>query len=173
MNCIACEGTGVSSKGHPCFPCQGTGQKQQFVRDARSCFDYEIRKKPIVICPVCDRKASLREVSLTPRLVVKLIELVRLTVENESEGGWVYGWDQAAELGFWGLMETKSDPAADWPPVRATDKAISFVTGEISLSMTVGIAATEGEPPTVAKSPKVVNVRQALGDEYDYEQLMQ
>lgn len=26
--CVACEGTGVSSMGFPCDPCEGTGQRK-------------------------------------------------------------------------------------------------------------------------------------------------
>jgi len=28
VKCKACEGTGISSKGKPCYPCDGTGKQK-------------------------------------------------------------------------------------------------------------------------------------------------
>lgn len=38
MNCVACEGTGVSTRGRPCSPCSGTGKKKE---EAPLFFDVE------------------------------------------------------------------------------------------------------------------------------------
>mgnify|MGYP006908344968 CR=1 FL=1 len=165
MNCVACEGTGVSSRGRPCSPCAGTRQK----KGAR--FDFELALRSVqgdgqLKCPTCCRSAHVRQEELSPERVALLIGAVRITVEDEPEGGWLEGWEEIAALAFWGLVEVEGNR------VRTTDEAVSFVLGETHLPAVVSVAEPGFDDPVVAKSSRVLNVRQALGDEHDYDELM-
>jgi len=132
-----------------------------------------------VKCPCCGKKAKIWTRGITSSMAKSLINLVRRYLKErkayhisqfyaKTSGSW--GGDFAL-MRHWGLIEGVYDPKtgkriqAMWTP---TDKGIDFVLGKIRVIR----SADTYNGKILAWSEDKVDIRDALGNKFDYDKLV-
>ena len=146
--------------------------------EARLWLGQRIRKKG-ADCPCCDRYAKAYNRKLNAGMAVSLIRLYRLG----PPGDWVHLTKRLLEerknavaqeyskLRFWSLAE--SYEGADktkrssgyW---RITDTGVQFVLGQVRVPRKVVVYGNQ----LVSWSSEATTIKEALGDKFDYDELM-
>jgi hypothetical protein len=145
--------------------------------------DYVDRHREFgVVCPCCDQKVRLTPYRMDSSIAASLLWLVQ-TSPNHRPDGWVHVPTEApdwvitsrsySKARFWGLLEKKPKTRFEkkkrtsgmWRP---TQKGIDFIMGKIKIPSHVYTFNR------VVKnvSAEDVDIYQALGTEFDYEELM-
>ena len=146
---------------------------------ARNEFQLRIDNGGEARCPCCDRTARRYRRSLHVAMVVALIRLHKL---DEKKTGYydVHDWGYMksggsgdyAKLRFWGLIlpvdsRTYTENASGlW---RITPLGKDFVSGSKSIPKYVYLFDNE----KVGESEEKISIQQALGDKFDYRELME
>jgi hypothetical protein len=125
-------------------------------------------------CPCCGQLCKLYRRKLNSNMAVFLISLVR---EFRLTGQWVHykkchftGRDYSYLL-IWGLAMTGEDDSGEkrtsgfWKP---TQLGLDFVDGEIEVASHVFLFDNEVQ----GFSPEFVSIREALGNKFNYTELM-
>jgi hypothetical protein len=130
-------------------------------------------------CPCCGQLAKIYTRKLNSAMARDLIWLVRMSYVTGGEG-WVdlstgpkalHVSRELAKLVYWSLIEMKMEPSLKGARTsgiwRPTDQGIKFARGRIALPSHIrlydsSLLGFTGDP---------TNIRQALGDHFNYEEL--
>lgn len=134
-----------------------------------------------VDCPACDRLVKIYDRKINGGIVMNLFPMYRFNLENPQDFLHVYSAIKAdqgmnmeySKLAWWNLIEKMAGKPEDkakkssgmW---RITPKGIAFLRGQITIPERVSIYDNR----IVGYSENHVNVREALGNKFDYEELM-
>ena len=137
-----------------------------------------------VDCPCCTRLVKLYHYKINSGQARALITLYKLTNQQKPKDGWIHVPQEFAKLkldahgmsyhrtALWGLIEQQ--PVNDDPNKnssgywRITEKGKSFVNGRIKVLQSAYVF--EGRVMKTGGNP--VDIRDALGKKFSYEELM-
>lgn len=138
-----------------------------------------------VICPCCEQVAKIYRRKLNRAMAYALICVYRLRDEVD-DGGWldipkllskhglmaVMRSREYQKLCYWSLLESKDEKRGDGGKVgkyRLTDTGVLFVSNKLALPRHVLLY--NGAVIETDASHKIT-IREALGDKFNYEELM-
>jgi len=155
--------------------------ERQVLSDARTEFLDRIKAGAKVHCPVCEKFCTKYERKLNSQMAIFLIKLVR---RWERGGGWIDVKDllhstaggknssDGTYLVQWDMIEAKASPndpqhkeSGIWRP---TPHGVNFARNRVRAPRSVHLYNNH----RLAYSPLTVNIVEALGEKFDYVELM-
>ena len=133
-----------------------------------------------VPCPCCEQNVKLYPRKLNSGMASMLLYIWRAT--QEGHGPWIHVShhfleqkknavaQEYSKLRFWGLLEEQVDGAGKRVPGvwRITDKGIDFAEDRITVPRTAFVFNNK----VWAMSEDTTDIKTALGDKFDYDELM-
>ena len=127
-------------------------------------------------CPACNQFVKLYKIKISGQAVRDLLKLCVLTDGNTSEYRHINEFSNLASRSFsklahWGLVtdQVNDDAAKRTSGMWAiTEKGVQFARKQIEVSRYAYLYNSECK----ALSPDTVGVREALGNKFNYEELM-
>lgn len=139
-------------------------------------------------CPCCNQYAKVYERKLNSGMALALIHIHIVTERLKPQDGWlripkdlegvgntvstVLGNREYPKLRYWGLLEPQDDESGCW---RITPEGVRFVLGAASVPRTVLLydgRVLKSVPGQPAHNPPLTDIRTALSDKFDYDELM-
>ncbi len=135
--------------------------------------------KSKVECPCCGSDTKIYKRKLNSGMALGLIEFNKLP---KKPGGWFFmsqdtlGRDkhlefhhrEYARLGHWGILETKQDQNSESGWWRITPLGLAFLKGNVKVPEHIYLMHNR----LLRVSKTVIDIHAALGNEFDYEELM-
>lgn len=119
-------------------------------------------------CPCCSQFAKVYSRKINSNMARLLVVAYRRHGQawfHISALGFPGGGGEFAKLRYWGVVETVEEQSGQW---RVTDDGVDFVLGHLRLRSHADIY----DGNLVALVGEKVDVRHALGDRFDYDELM-
>jgi len=153
------------------------------LEEARRALLAEIREG--TVCPCCERIAKVYKRKLNSSMARTMITFYR---HSRKKPGWFhvlrefvfekagprYVCGDYSKLIYWGLIEERGDQQEDGNPhsgyFRITQRGVDFVEGRVRIARFVFLY--NDRQVDVGEDPGDTDVHEALGDKFDYNELM-
>lgn len=150
--------------------------------EARDEFRAQLLKGKHVECPCCDRRVKIYRRKLNAGMALLMLWAYRYTEKKRPANGWIHVSkvllggkvnavaQEYSKLRFWGLLvPAESDGSSIHGHWRVTDAGARFARGEVRIP---SHAIVYDNHLLELDSTKLVSIRDALGDRFDFGELM-